>query len=138
MSILHLRFDDLGVPFNHKLAIVNYHGDMETLFSDGALLLYPLVFLIGLGGYLPQIYRLAAYPADTSSISLPTWYVWASSWLISLLYGVYHLHDPMFVAVATMNLAGHGGIIALTTYRRRQAALVRVRTSSYTARPPAP
>lgn len=105
---------------------------METLLSDGVAYLYPLVFLIGMAGYAPQIYMLISTPTDAASISLTSWFIWALSWAVSLLYGAFHLHDTMFIAVASMNVACIVTVIALVMYRRRQAALlVPVRVKSH-------
>lgn len=82
--------------------------------------LYAIVFLIGLAGYVPQIFALVKNDTDTKSISLLTWWVWLSSWIISLLYGVLCLSDIKFCIVASINIAGHITVMALIYYKRMQ------------------
>lgn len=86
----------------------------ESVFTA----LYPLVFLIGLSGYLPQLYALITCRTSAESISLLTWFIWTSTWLISLGYGLTKLDDLMFCAVALMNVIGHLTVIILVMYRR--------------------
>lgn len=91
--------------------------------------LYPLVFLIGLAGYVPQLVHLMRHDDPAYNISLLTWYIWSLSYVIGLGYGITHLHDFMFCMVAGMNLTAHFGIIMIVSYRRIQWS-VRQRTTT--------
>lgn len=88
---------------------------LETVF----VLLYPLVFLIGLAGYIPQIVRLVRDDSPALNISLMTWFIWTFATAISLGYGITKLHDVMFCVVTATNLLAHMLIIMLVIYRRR-------------------
>ena len=91
---------------------------MGNLFSQ----LYPFVFVIGLAGYGPQLFRLYQNPDSAEGLSLSTWAIWASTWLISLGYGITKLHDPMFCLTAGMNFAAHIIIVGfILSYRLRHA-----------------
>lgn len=87
---------------------------MESFFS----FFYSFIPLIGLCGYVPQIYRLIYMNAPTNSISLATWGLWSVTWGISLGYGVFVLKDTLFSLTCTMNLIGHAAIIVLVLYKR--------------------
>lgn len=92
---------------------------MENLFS----FLYSFIPLIGMCGYLPQIYRLIYQNAPTDSISLTTWGLWFGTWTISLGYGVVCLNDVLFSLTCSMNLIGHAAIIVLVLYKRGKFAV---------------
>jgi len=85
--------------------------------------LYPFVFVIGLAGYGPQLYKLWKEPRTAASLSLSTWVIWTSTWFISLGYGMTKLDDALFCLVAGMNLGAHIVIIALIAWHRRDEFL---------------
>jgi hypothetical protein len=87
---------------------------MGDVFSQ----LYPFVFVIGLAGYGPQLYKMWKNPACADSLSLSTWLIWTSTWLISLGYGATKLQDVMFCLTAGMNLAAHCAIVGFICHRR--------------------
>jgi hypothetical protein len=80
--------------------------------------LYQGVAIIGGIGYLPQIYKLIISKGISKDISIVTWLIWLSTWIISLLYGILFLDDWRFCLVASVNIAGHLAIIGLTLYNR--------------------
>lgn len=84
--------------------------------------LYPVVPLIGLMGFMPQIIRLVKLEQTPDAISLSTWLIWTTTWLISFGYAVYTLQDLMFAITSGMNLVGHILIIMLTVYKRQKYA----------------
>ena len=88
-------------------------GDIEII-----PLLYQLVAIISAIGYLPQIYNLIISTGKSLAISLTTWFIWLSSWLISLTYGILYIEDWRFILVASINVLGHVLIIGLTIYNR--------------------
>lgn len=96
--------------------------DMEALFTA----LYPFVFLIGLAGYGPQLYRLMTDKSGAEGMSVPTWVIWCAAWCISFGYGISVLRDDMFMLVAGMNMIGHFMVIGLILYRRRMARATEV------------
>ena len=82
--------------------------------------LYPIVPLVGLTGYLPQIITLLKTSESPKSISLSTWLIWTTTWMISFGYAVFSLQDLLFATTSGMNLAGHVLIIALAVYKRQK------------------
>lgn len=88
--------------------------------------LYPIVPLVGLMGFLPQVMTLLKAREAPVSLSLSTWFIWTATWIISFGYAVFALHDALFAATAGMNLAGHIAIIGLTVYKRQKYAPVSV------------
>lgn len=84
--------------------------------------LYTLVFFIGLAGYLPQIIQLIRSRSYAEGISLVTWGIWSSTWVISLLYGYLCLADARFCLVAATNLLGNLTIISIVYYNRKSIA----------------
>ena len=93
---------------------------MSATFIEIISSLYAVVFFIGLAGYLPQIINLIKDQSSTKGISLLTWFIWSSSWLISLAYAYLCLEDLKFTLVAAMNLLGHMAVIALVIRGRCQ------------------
>lgn len=51
-------------------------------------------------------------------ISVSTWLIWSSTWIISFMYGYFELHDFKFCLVSGINLAGHLTVILLTCKNR--------------------
>ena len=92
--------------------------------------LYASIALVAIAGYLPQIYKLARSHGDSGDISLLTWLIWLSTWLISLLYGMLILHDVRFCLVAAVNIAGHVAIIGLTFYNRHYRNKIKEQTQA--------
>ena len=82
--------------------------------------LYPVVPLIGLMGFLPQIFTLIKITEAPNTISVSTWSIWTMTWLISFGYAVFAMHDTLFAVTCGMNLVGHILIIALTIYKRNK------------------
>lgn len=91
---------------------------MEALFIQ----LYPFVFIIGMAGYGPQLYKLFRDRKSADGLSLSTWMIWTSTWAISLGYGMVHLDDLMFCMVAGMNLVAHMAVIAFILLRKWEVA----------------
>jgi hypothetical protein len=88
--------------------------------ADFFSLMYPIVPLVGLAGFLPQVITLLRTREAPISISLSTWFVWTMTWVISFGYAAFVLHDVLFAATAGMNIVGHIVIIGLTIYKRQK------------------
>ena len=73
---------------------------METI----AEFLYPLVAIISIICYAPQIRKLLFATRRPQNISISSWVIWTISACIALFYGVFSLHDPKFIAVSAINL----------------------------------
>lgn len=91
---------------------------MFMSINDLFTVLYPVVPLVGLIGYAPQLLALIKTKRSPESISLSTWYLWTTTWLISLGYAGLVIGDLMLSVTAAMNVAGHAGVIWLTLYKR--------------------
>ena len=83
-------------------------------------LLYPVVPLVGLAGFIPQISTLLRTQDTPSSISLSTWSMWTLTWLISFGYAVCAIQDVLFAITAGLNLIGHILIVGLTMFKRHK------------------
>lgn len=81
--------------------------------------LYSLVAIIGAAGYIPQIVSLIQTRDPSYNISISTWLIWSSSWVISLLYGIVCLSDLLFCIIATVNLTGCLSVLLLVVHNRR-------------------
>lgn len=80
--------------------------------------LYSLVGVIALIGYMPQIITLWKAKNPCTDVSIPTWLIWISTWIVSLIYGITELGDIKFSMIATINIVGHAIIIGLTLKNR--------------------
>lgn len=82
--------------------------------------IYPLVTIISVIGYLPQIKTLITTRTNCADIALSSWTLWLVSSAISVGYGVFYLKDTMFIITCAANLCLVGTVIALVIYRRQQ------------------
>jgi len=82
--------------------------------------MYPIVPLVGITGYLPQMINLFKTNEAPKSISLLTWMIWTSTWMVSFGYAVFSVQDLLFATTSGMNLVGHLFIIALAVYKRHK------------------
>lgn len=82
------------------------------------MFLYPLVMIISTAGYFSQILALIKADGPHDRISLTTWWMWVSSGSISLGYGVFCLHDTMFIITAAVGLTLTVAITGMVLYNR--------------------
>ncbi len=95
---------------------------MEALFT----FLYPFVFVIGMAGYAPQLYKIYHEPACAKAMSLSTWSIWLSSWALSLGYGITVIQDMKFCIIAGMNVIAHFITISMIVYAQRDDLISRM------------
>lgn len=88
------------------------------MFNEVIGFLYSLVGVVALIGYMPQIITLWRAKNPCRDVSVPTWAIWISTWIVSLVYGITALGDFKFIMVALVNVVGHGLIIILTLKNR--------------------
>jgi hypothetical protein len=88
--------------------------------ADFFMFMYPIVPLVGITGYLPQIINLFRTTEAPKSISLSTWMIWTITWIVSFGYAIFSLQDLLFATTSGMNLVGHVLIIALAIYKRHK------------------
>lgn len=87
---------------------------MEQIF----VFLYPMVGLISLGGYMPQIVKLARATSADDKIALSSWYMWLVTYTISIGYGAFHLKDWLFCTTMAVGLASALVVVGLVLYNR--------------------
>jgi uncharacterized protein with PQ loop repeat len=83
-------------------------------------LLYATVPAVIFFGYIPQIAQLIRAKTDCRDISLLAWMMWDYVLIVSILYGVYILHDLKFIIASVLNCACVNALIAITLYKRRK------------------
>lgn len=85
--------------------------------------------------YLPQIRLAWAFPAATlEAQSLATWTVWTACRFVAFAYGVFVVHDLLFLVVVGADIAGRCAMVALIL---RAHALRRGQSRARAAAPPA-
>lgn len=94
---------------------------------DTLSLLYSLNGMIIGAAFLPQIVALVRDQSGAVSTSITSWFIFTLVSAISLAYGVFKLHDTLFIACSAVSVAGNGIIMLLTIYRRQQKKAVLVR-----------
>jgi hypothetical protein len=82
--------------------------------------LYPLVTIISVLGYIPQIKSLIKTQSNCADIALSSWYLWTVSSLISIGYGLFHIKDVMFIITCTISFILIASVTALILYRRAE------------------
>lgn len=68
--------------------------------------LYSLSGLIVVASYIPQIYKLIKDINNAAGLSIYTWFGWSTTSIISVIYGVYVLKDPLFLYFSIANMTG--------------------------------
>jgi hypothetical protein len=61
--------------------------------------------------YIPQIFRYHRDPEARLSISLLSWGGWIAIALITILYALYVVKNPLFAAVAGLNVAAQIAVL---------------------------
>lgn len=99
---------------------------MATL-ENLVVLLYMMAPVLSSAGYLPQIRKLLrAAPHEVRGISIQAWLVWLANALIAVGYGVFRLHDPLFIVVSCVSAGWCALLIILTLWKQGQAVPVKV------------
>lgn len=98
---------------------------MENLF----VYLYPLVSLVSLMAYLPQLKSLILSKSDCRDISVTSWAMWTATSSISLGYGMSHLNDTMFIITTIINLTCCAAVTGIVLYKRTLTALASKRAN---------
>lgn len=80
--------------------------------------LYPVVPVIALIGYGPQLMAALKANDDMRNISLLTWFVWLGTWAIGLGYSSITMADFMLSLTAGINLVLHIFFIGIVLYKR--------------------
>lgn len=80
---------------------------------------YALLPLINSAAFLPQAFKLyKSTPEEARSISLEAWGIWLLASIITFLYGVINLHDPLFCLVASVSVFWNITLITLVVWKR--------------------
>lgn len=89
---------------------------MDQLF----VYFYPMVTVISIMAYLPQIKSLMTVKSSCSEIALSSWYLWMFSSAISIGYGAFHLKDFMFTLTCAVSFVLMAAVVGLVLYRRAE------------------
>ncbi|HRV95962.1 MAG: hypothetical protein H6860_01450 [Rhodospirillales bacterium] len=92
--------------------------------------IYPIVGLVSMYGYIPQIKDLMKKDADLTSMSVPMWFLWSVTGVISVLYTMIKVDDLMMnvtLGVETLLIIVVTGIII---HRRKSYLNVLAQCSS--------
>lgn len=81
-------------------------------------MLYPLVTLLSISGYLPQIWNLIRATSPNDSFALSGWVTWIATSAISLGYGIFHLKDVMFSITTGSSLVLITAVVSMVLYNR--------------------
>lgn len=87
---------------------------LENLF----VWMYPMVTIISIVAYIPQIKALITTKSDCREFSLSSWYLWIFSSFLSLGYGILHLKDFMFCLTTFASLVLMAAVVGLVLFRR--------------------
>lgn len=87
---------------------------METFF----LYTYPLVGIISLCAFIPQITALIKSTTSPANVSIKSWFLWTVTSIISFGYGVYILQDFMFCMMMGVTMVLNTVVISLILYKR--------------------
>ena len=80
--------------------------------------LYPLVGLVSLIAYMPQIINLIRANADCETVSLTSWLIWFLSSGLTLLYSAVGADDIAFFAVSSVHFVCISAVVLLIDYNR--------------------
>ncbi len=83
-----------------------------------AVFLYPMVAIISVIAYLPQIKLLIFAQSPPEQLATSSWLMWWLSSAISLFYGLLHMNDTMFCIVSGLTLALVSATIVLILYNK--------------------
>lgn len=87
--------------------------------------LYPLVGILSILAYVPQIKSLLKTRTSPDDISLSSWLMWIFSCLLSLGYGIFHLKDVLFCLTTALGLFFMVLIVSTVLYKRYRYGYLR-------------
>lgn len=91
----------------------------EGLYLENIFIwLYPLVTVISIAGFTPQIITLMKTKTDCRDLSLSTWLIWSFGNTVTLGYALVQINDFMFTLTSTVNLFLTVIITGFIIYRR--------------------
>lgn len=89
--------------------------DLSLIFG----VLYPIVPIIAVGGYCPQLYAAFKSRTRMESVSLTTWLIWLFAWSVAFGYSAITVADAMLTFTAAVNILCHVLLIGMIVYKRR-------------------
>jgi lipid-A-disaccharide synthase-like uncharacterized protein len=92
---------------------------MEALFVS----LYPLVTILHILAYFPQIKALSSSNADVTVIPAVTWFIWLGTNILSLGYNFFHIQDRMLCLTTGLSTILMCTVLGLILYHRRRQIL---------------
>ena len=91
------------------------------LVADFIVVAFTAADLARVLGYLPQIFRIAAYQSGAAAISYATWTMFTLSHLTTVAYALAVAADARLAVIFAANALSSGTIVILTWIKRRQA-----------------
>lgn len=85
--------------------------------------LYALNGIVAVLLYLPQIRNILRSKDGTGSFSLITFGGWSMGSIITAIYALTFVRDPVFAAVSLANMTGSGTVFGLVTAKRLKGRL---------------
>lgn len=80
--------------------------------------LYPIVPIIAIIGFCPQLIAAIKSKTRLESVSLTTWLIWLVSWGVALGYSAVTIADPMLTFTASVNILFHIVLIGTIIFKR--------------------
>jgi uncharacterized protein with PQ loop repeat len=88
--------------------------EMKNIF----MLMYPIVGIISVSAFVPQIISLLKAISPPVNVSIKSWLLWSIGAFISLGYGFFFLEDVMFTVTAITNFTLNLFVLSLLIHRR--------------------
>lgn len=88
--------------------------DYQTLLTTA----YGIAGAVGIAAYLPQAYALMRDKSGSKNIPLTTWGLWGGQTVVYVLYALFVVREPMFIAVMIGTFAVTHLCLWLLVYNR--------------------
>lgn len=93
---------------------------METLL----VILYSCVPIVSLSSYIPQIRALYhANYEQTKSMSIASWAIWTGNSVITALYAIFKLHDPLAIFANMVCLVCCATVLSMLLLKKHRLSL---------------
>jgi hypothetical protein len=77
---------------------------MFTTTTDVLTALYVLMGIVGVAGYLPQLWALLKDTTGSTNVPLSTWLIWGAQTIAYVMYATLVNGDPMFIGIMVATL----------------------------------
>jgi hypothetical protein len=90
---------------------------MKEILINSIIIAYGLVGIVNIVAYWPTIKDL--YHHKKASANTTSFYIWTVAAVITLLYSIFILPDPLFIIVSAINLAADLTVLILSIILKR-------------------